>query len=500
MCSMCELAEGGAGTTRFSATPFRHETVRRAAPTHLEADFAAASASAIPEGIGRAGRKTLIKGGVILSMDDAVGDFASGDVLVEGAKILAVAARIEAPDAAVIDAAGHIVIPGFIDTHHHQFETCLRSFLADAILINDGRPESVFNYYEMMLQKLSMGYRPEDVFINELFAGVSQIDAGVTGVMDVSQIHHSPEHSDAAIEALRAAGRRAVFGYFEGWGAETRYPDDARRLRESYFASEDQALTMFMGGEIYLPGYEKAWKIGRELNLPIALHVVGTFGMQPTFDQLAAAGQFGPDCFFIHMTGMSEAGWKAAADVGAHVSIACPIEMHMRHGMPPVQKALDLGVSASLSSDVECTMTADMFTQMRGVLTLQRMLANESALRGEDYPKLLSSRDVLRMATVGGASGLKIDRRAGSLTPGKDADIVLLDAEALNVAPLNHAAGAVVTLMDRSNVATVLCRGEIRKWNGALIGWDVPKLRRELEASRDHVIAAAGLEKDLFRA
>ena len=80
---------------------------------------------------------------------------------------------------------------------------------------------------------------------------------------------------------------------------------------------------MFMGGEIYLPGYEKAWKVGRELGLPIALHVVGTFGMQPTFDALAKAGEFGSDCFFIHMTGMSDMAWKAAADAGAHVPLPC---------------------------------------------------------------------------------------------------------------------------------------------------------------------------------
>ena len=79
-------------------------------------------------------------------------------------------------------------MPGFIHTHHHQFETALRSFLADAILINDGRPESAHNYYELILQKLSMGYRPQDIYINELCAGVAQIDAGVTAVMDVSQI------------------------------------------------------------------------------------------------------------------------------------------------------------------------------------------------------------------------------------------------------------------------------------------------------------------------
>jgi 5-methylthioadenosine/S-adenosylhomocysteine deaminase len=174
--------------------------------------------------------------------------------------------------------------------------------------------------------------------------------------------------------------------------------------------------------------------------------------------------------------------------------------MQMRHGTPPIQKALDLGMSLSLSTDVECTMTADMFTQMRGVMTLQRMFANELALQGQDYPKLMSVRDAVRLATIGGAKGLKIDGKTGSLTPGKDADIILLDATALNVAPLNHAAGAVVTLMDRSNVSTVLCAGEIKKWRGAILGHDIRKLRSELEASRDYVFAAAGFSQDLFRA
>ncbi len=331
MCAICDLASAGGETSPiFAAKP----APRRAA-SNREAQRGAAS-RAMPKGVGAKGRRTLIKGGTILSMDERVGDHATGDVLIEGSTIAEIAPSISAPDAAVIDAAGHIVMPGFIDGHHHQFETCLRSVLADGILINDGRPESAHNYYELILQKFSMVYRPQDVFINELFGGVAQIDAGVTGVMDVSQIHHSPEHSDAAIEGLRAAGRRAVLGYFEGWGDKAKYPDDAKRIRDQHFSSSDQLLSMFMGGEIYLPGYEKAWKVGRELGLPIALHVVGTFGMQPTFDALAKAGEFGSDCFFIHMTGMSDMAWKAAADAGAHVSIAAPIEMHMRHGMPPI--------------------------------------------------------------------------------------------------------------------------------------------------------------------
>jgi cytosine/adenosine deaminase-related metal-dependent hydrolase len=458
----------------------------------------AVALSSLPKGVGEPGRKTLIKGGVVLSMDPAVGNFAKGDVLIEGAKILEVAAAIDAPDATVIDAAGRIVMPGFIDTHHHQFETALRSSLSHAILINDGKPENARNYYETMLLNFSQRLAPEDVYINEVFGGISQLDAGVTTVMDVSQIHHSPEHSEAAIEGLRDAGRRAVFGYFEGWGEATKYPGDARRLKATHFASDDQMLTMAMGGEIYLPGYEEAWKVGRELGIPIALHVVGTFGMAPTFEELAKSGQFGPDNIFIHMTGMTDEGWRIAAEAGAHISLSVPIEMHMRHGAPPIQKALDLGMSVSLSSDVECTMTADMFTQMRTLITLQRMHVNEKALAGQEHPALMQCAEALRAATIEGARGLKLDHRTGSLTPGKEADIVLLDAEALNVAPLNNAAGAVVTLMERTNVQTVLVAGRIRKWQGQLLGHDTAKLRRELEASRDRIFAAAGIPQDLF--
>ncbi|MCS6758860.1 MAG: amidohydrolase family protein [Candidatus Devosia euplotis] len=256
---------------------------------------------------------------------------------------------------------------------------------------------------------------------------------------------------------------------------------------------------MVMGGEIYLPGYEQACKVGRDLDLPIALHVVGTFGMQPNFDELGAAGLFGDDNIFIYMTGMSDNGWQYAADAGAHVSMAVSIEMHMRHGTPPIQKAIDMGMGLSMSSDVECTMTADMFAQMRSLITLQRMFANAAAFEGAaDFLTLMQPMDAIRHATIAGAEGLKLGKVAGSLTPGKAADIVLLDAQAINVSSLNNVAGAVVTLMERSNVETVLVSGQVKKWRGQLIGVDVERLRGELEASRDYIFAQAGIEVDLF--
>ena len=101
---------------------------------------------------------------------------------------------------------------------------------------------------------------------------------------------------------------------------------------------------------------------------------------------------------------------------------------------------------------------------------MQRAFVNEKALAGEDnLPGLLTARDCNRFHTLEGARGLKLDHKVGSLTPGKEADIILLDAEAINVTPLNHVPGAVVTLMERNNVDTVLVAGKIRKWQGKLV-------------------------------
>jgi cytosine/adenosine deaminase-related metal-dependent hydrolase len=459
-----------------------------------------------------------------MSMDPAVGDFAKADVLVEGKKILAVGPNLHAGNADEIDATGRIVMPGFIDTHHHQFETALRSFLADGILINDGSgsPSADPTYYEYILLKFAPVYRPQDVYINELFGGLSQLDDGVTTVLDVSQIHHSPQHSDAAIKALYDTGRRAAFGYFESAGgvAGNQYPTDASRIKGQYFSSSDQLVHMIMGGEVYLGDAttQQSWAIGRQLGLQIAAHILSPFGIRPIMDALAAGTGgtgntgIGPDNLFIHMTGMSDTAWQKVKDVGAQVSLAFPIEMNMRHGIPPILKMQQLGIEPSLSVDVECTMTADFFTQMRVAMNMQRMVVNQMVLEQGNFvwpnqwptpapgtPPLLNTRDVLRYATMNGAKALRLDSKVGSLTPGKEADIIILDATAINVAPLNHVPGAVVSLMDRTNVETVIVAGKVRKWKGQLLNVNLPQLRSQLEASRDYIFNAAGIAQNLFR-
>jgi cytosine/adenosine deaminase-related metal-dependent hydrolase len=531
---MCRLCDEGKPQNHYFGS--RRGFFKAAAATGIAATafdlLAAGPASAKedkePEDSGQHGRRYVIRGGAVMSMDTKVGDFAQADVLVEGKRIVAVGRSLHAGGAAEIDARGRIVMPGFIDTHHHLFETALRSFLADGILINDGSGTRSADptYFEYILLKFAPLYRPQDVYNNQLFGSLSQLDAGVTTVHDISQIHHSPQHSDAAIKGVMDSGRRSVFGYFESAGAAilgtnpgNKYPDDAIRIKKQWFSSSDQLMTMIMGGELYLPAYEKAWKIGRELGLQVAAHVLSPFGIRPTLDLLAQGKGgdsgtlgLGPDNLFVHMTGMSDLGWQRVKEVGAQVSLAVPIEMNMRHGMPPILKMQSLGLEPSLSTDVECTLTADFFTQMRSTMNVQRALVNQMVLEqgaltpptqyptpAAGVPPLLTTRDVLRYATMNGAKGLRLDKKVGSLTPGKEADIIILDASAINVAPLNSVPGAVVSLMERSNVETVIVAGKVRKWKGRLLDTNLARLRTQLEDSRDYLFGAAGIAQDVFR-
>jgi cytosine/adenosine deaminase-related metal-dependent hydrolase len=257
MCILCRQGK-----------PQRHFTSRRSFLKGTAAAGATATAFSLfaprpaaaddgpPRDCGKPGRRYVIRNGYVMSMDPQVGNFVRGDVLIEGKKILAVGPNLRAGNAAEIDARGMVVMPGFIDTHHHQAWTAIRSATPDGILIDDGTgtPSAAQNYFGTVLSAFAPAYRPQDVYISELCGGLSQLDSGVTTVHDISQIHHSPQHSDAAVKALVDTGRRAALGYFESAGAVAgnQYPNDAFRIKQRWFSSTDQLTTMIMGGEVYL--------------------------------------------------------------------------------------------------------------------------------------------------------------------------------------------------------------------------------------------------------
>src|SRR5262245_10553399 len=259
---MCTLCDKGFPQNHTGSQLGRRDFLKTAAVTGAAAAgaglFSARPAAADegggpPEDSGKRGRRYIIRGGHVTTMDPSMpnnGEFAQADVLVEGKLIKEVGPNLHAGGAAEIDARGKIVMPGFVDTHHHQFETALRSFLADGLLFNDGAPHGQINYFFYILGTFAGVYRPRDVYISELFGSLSQLDAGVTTSHDISQIHYTQQHSDAAIKGSADSGRRIVFGYFEGARADLQgsppgatYPGDARRRKKKFFSSSDQLKT-----------------------------------------------------------------------------------------------------------------------------------------------------------------------------------------------------------------------------------------------------------------
>jgi cytosine/adenosine deaminase-related metal-dependent hydrolase len=426
-------------------------------------------------------RRTLLKGGCVLTLDTRLGNFERADVLVEGTRILDIRPNITATNATTIDASNTIVMPGFVDTHRHMWEGQLRNILPDGLLSD---------YSRDITGTARAVFRPEDVEIGDLVSALGAINAGVTTVLDWSHIGNSPEHSDAAIEGLRESGIRAVYASGGGTaGPRNQFPADIRRLRRQYFSSDDQLLTLAMATGLS----PSDWRVARDVGARITIHVRGANALVPVKDAL------GPDITWVHCNGLADADWQLIRSSGGNVSISCPIEMEMGHGIPPIQEALDHGIRPSLSADVETQMPGEFFTQMRSVFTLQRMLLLARERSGEQgLPKLLTAREVIELATVEGARDNNLDKKVGTLSPGKEADIIMLRTDQINVMPVNNAFGAIVLGMDTSNVDTVLIAGKIVKRQGKLVGVDLDRIRRQAEQSRDYLLSKTGWPKTLF--
>jgi 5-methylthioadenosine/S-adenosylhomocysteine deaminase len=327
-----------------------------------------------------------------------------------------------------------------------------------------------------------------------LVTALGMIDMGTTTAVDTSQVSHTPEHSDACIRALQESGMRAVYAYWRGSGPDMRYPQDIVRLQRTYFSSQDQLLTLALGAVLDTNVFTYA----REVGVRCVSHGVSN-NTERTLLELGRAGLLRPGDEYIHCTHLSDTAWRLLKDTGARISIAAPIEMAMGHGLPPIQAALDHGIRPSLSSDVDATMAQDPFTIMRAAFTLQRLMLLQRARGGEqNLPPLLTCRDVLEFATIEGARCAGLESKVGTLTPGKEADIVMLTADRLNVWPLNNAPGAVVNVMNPSNVDTVFIAGKVKKWRGNLVDVDAARVLRVVQEARDAVVRRSGFQMNLL--
>src|SRR5262249_49353179 len=226
-----------------------------------------------------------------------------------------------------------------------------------------------------------------------------------------------------------------------------KYPDDIARLRKQYFSSDDQLMTLFMAGptpspELILDAFKKR----RDVEARITIHVGGReFRRNAPLGKPHSPKALQSDTTYIHCCTLNDTEWKLIRDTGGTISIAGYVETLMGHGNPPVQKAIDIGIRPSLSVDVETSVPNDFFQQMRTVFSLQKNEVWAKRLAGDkNPPKFLTVREVLEFATVEGAKANGVGRKVGTLTPGKEADVILLRTDRLNVMPMNNAVGAVV--------------------------------------------------------
>jgi 5-methylthioadenosine/S-adenosylhomocysteine deaminase len=436
-------------------------------------------------------RQVLIRGGCVLTMDPRIGDFDRADLLIDGSMIAEVAPHIDAPGAEIVEADAMIVIPGLVNTHHHMWQGAIRNVAIDF---------TIGEYFAKFMSVIAPRFTPADVYAGDLMSALEGLNAGVTTFLDWCHVPNSPEHADEAVRALKDSGARAVFAYgpplgqgVREWFYQSRltHPDDVRRMRRQHFASNDQLVTFALalrGPDFTLPEVNlHDFALARELAAPITMHIGAQGGAPDGVLKLKRANLLGGDINHVHVTISSDEEMRMIADSGGTVSVTPIAEMMMGVGAPVTGRLLAAGVRPGLGIDTLTGSSGDMFGQMRAALAMERMTEAAGAwARGEQYSSVqLTARQVLELATLEGARTLWLDSKIGSLTPGKQADVVLLRADDLNMAPIRgtrSAVSAVVMNADTANVDSVFVAGSPLKRGGRMLA-DLDRARKLAAAS-----------------
>jgi 5-methylthioadenosine/S-adenosylhomocysteine deaminase len=429
--------------------------------------------------------RTLIRGGCVLTLGKKTPNFATADVLIDGDRIAEVGSGIRARDAELLDAAETIVMPGFVDTHRHAWRSLFRN-LGDA-----GSNGEVLN-----AAKLGGHLGPDEVYAATLVGLLGAAEAGITTVVDWCDLPADDGFAAASLQAHADAGVRTVFvrGHGEASDGGRRVPirDVVTRLQ----ADVGPRTTIALGLDLTSDGVGSdgdPFTVARELGLRIHAHGVSSVPGSNAIARLAERGLLGSDVTFVHPFGFDDAAATAVASSGASVSVTPSSEMAGGLRAPPIQLLIDHDIRPALGVDDERVAPGDLFAQMRETISLQHAVVFDRKLAGKaGLPRLMSTRDVIRFATIGGAVAAGLPTITGSLEPGKQADVIVLRTDCPNIYPINDPIGAVVWGMDTSNVGWVFAAGRTLMRDGVLEA-DVERARALAVAARVRVGAAEGL-------
>jgi cytosine/adenosine deaminase-related metal-dependent hydrolase len=426
--------------------------------------------------------RTLLRGGCVLTLGTKTPNFTEGDVLIDGDRIAEVGTGLRARDAEVVEAADTIVMPGFVDTHRHAWRSLFR---------NMGAPGAVADAYgagSAAPSALAERFGPDDVYAATLVGLLGAVEAGITTVVDWSDLPAENTLAEAALQAHTDAGLRTVF--VDGARGQTA---DAIRERIAQLTAKAGPSTTIAFGTAELGPDDTGraadgWAVARDLGLHVHAHWE-TVGPGPGV-RLSERGLLGQDVTFVHCSGLDEADLDALKSSGASVSLTPSSEMAGGLGSPPIQELIDRDIRLGLGIDDERVAPGDMFAQIRQTISLQHATVFERKLAGKaGLPKLMSTRDVIRSATVEGARAAGVRAVTGSLEPGLQADVIVLRTDRPNVFPINDPIGAVVWGMDTSNVDWVFAAGRVVMREGRLQA-DLARVRDLAATARERVVAA----------
>lgn len=440
-------------------------------------------------------QRKLLKGAQIVSIDPSIGVLASGDVLIDGDKIAAVGPNLEAGDAEVIDMTGHIIAPGMVDTHRHTWQTQARAICGDWTLAD---------YFYGIRLAISPAYTPADVYLGNKLGALEALNAGVTTILDFSHCNNTPDHSDSAVTGLLDSGIRAKFcyGFFESSPlAPPHFADhssrraDFDRIADKYFNDPDALVTLGVAltelGLIPFSDTRAEIEAARSRNALIATHMACVWSMPSGFAELEAAGLLGPDQVHIHCNTLNDDEWAALARSGAKVSISVETELNMGMGRPVFAKCEEFGIKPTLSCDVISLNSGDLITQARMGLAFKRWADTEPLnLNGQDVEKVTTTAlQALEWSTINGADAIGMADSLGSITPGKQADLMIVGGPGIGQHPQIDAAGTLVYQTTPSDVRHVLVAGKFVKRDGVLVDHDIDALVAECDESAQQVLA-----------